>query len=516
MRIVNIDQIKALEEEANQKGLSYSEMMQRAGEAIAKVVHGRYFTADKGNKAIGLIGSGNNGGDTLVALAWLQKKGWQTVAWLLKSREESDELIKAYQSAGGKLILMEQDHDCTQLINLSAGSVVLDGVLGTGFQLPLKSDVARILKVMGETERHAVVAVDCPSGVDCQTGQAAPQCLKADLTVCMAAIKTGLLQYPAAGLTGELITVDIGLTEDLKAWSHPRDELLDEVVIKTLLPERPKDAHKGTFGTALIVAGSMNYVGAAFLAGKSAYRVGCGLVKMAVIESVQNSIAGHLPEAVWIRLPQQDGFISPTAMQVILDNCDKNNALLVGPGLGSDKSILNFLELLVNSELKEKVGSLVLDADALRLVPRLSGWSEYLPQKTILTPHPGEMAAMCGMKIHDVQNSRVEVARRFAKEWGHVVVLKGAMTVIASPQGEISICPIATPALARAGTGDILAGVITGFLAQGLMPIHAAKIGVWLHGQAGLIAEQQVGNQASIMAGDVLAALPKAFNKLLN
>jgi NAD(P)H-hydrate epimerase len=508
--------MKALEEEANSKGLSYSEMMQHAGEAIANVVHTRYFMADKRNKALGLIGSGNNGGDTLVALTSLQKRGWQTAAWLLKTREESDELIKAYQSIGGKLILMNQDHDCAQLINLSAGSVVLDGILGTGFQLPLKPDVARILKVMGETERHAVVAVDCPSGVDCQTGQAAMECLQADLTVCIASVKTGLLQYPAAGLTGELISVDIGLADNLKAWSHPRDEQLDEKAVRILLPERPKDAHKGTFGTAFIVAGSMNYVGAAFLAGKSAYRVGCGLVKMAVIDSVQNSITGHLPEAVWIRLPQQDGFISPTAVKIIFNNFDSDNAMLVGPGLGNHKNVTNFLELLVARLLKEKITSLVLDADALRQVTCISNWSECLPKQSILTPHPGEMAAMCGMDINDIQTSRVEIARIFAQKWGHVLVLKGAMTVIASPQGEISICPIATPALARAGTGDVLAGVITGFLAQGLLPIHAAKIGVWLHGQAGLIAEQEVGNQASILAGDVLAALPKAVNKLLN
>ncbi|MBM3179165.1 MAG: NAD(P)H-hydrate dehydratase [Chloroflexi bacterium] len=524
MKLVNVTQMIAIEKEADANGLSYAEMMENAGRGLAELVHA--LGQEHGwDEVTGLVGSGNNGGDTLVALAWLANAGWRTHAYLLNRRSKDDELITRYLSAGGELFESARDtNDETLNAFLDQSDVLLDGLLGTGIKLPLKKEAAQVLaKInfsLSEMDLPAfVVAVDCPSGVDCDTGATADETIPADLTVTMAAVKQGLLKLPAFEFVGDLQVVDIGLPENLDSWNAVKTEVADWDMVSALLPERTPASHKGTFGTAFVVAGSISYTGAALLAGTAAYRIGAGLVTMAVPEPLHAALAGHLPEATWLLLPHENGFISDNASDDVLENLERATAFLVGPGLGDKHTTRTFIENIIPSI---KI-PMVIDADALRhlipLPPRegagvKESWYKKLFAPAVLTPHPGEMSLLTGLSKEEIQSNREMMAGRYAKEWGHVVVLKGAFTVIASPDGRMTIIPVATPALARAGTGDVLAGLIVGLRAQGLDAYDAAVAGAFIHAQAGLLAAEILGTTASVLASDVLDAVPDVIAEL--
>jgi hydroxyethylthiazole kinase-like uncharacterized protein yjeF len=521
MKLVNVDKMRALEREAVSTGLSYVQMILNAGRGLADLIAER-FQDSKNKNILGLIGSGNNGGDTLVALTELTKKGWRSFAYLVKQRANDDDCLKEFRESGGKVISIQEDVGFIKLKRLLMKSaVLLDGVLGTGIQLPLNEQVAATLLAVGNfNPQPFTIAVDCPSGVDCTSGDAAQECIPADLTVCMAAVKVGLLRFPAFNFVGELETVEIGLLPDLTNWEKSCDQVINSQMVAKLLPSRPLDAHKGTFGIAMLVAGSINYTGASLLAGRAAYRVGTGLLRIGIPEPLYAPLAGHLPEATWLILPHTNGMINFEAGERIKQNLNKVTALLLGPGLGMDSITLNFIKDLLSKNhlsMGQKdvhLPPLVVDADGLRLLAQIPDWDKLLPQSTVLTPHPGEMAALCGMKIESIQNDRLEVARRFAVQWGQVLVLKGALTAIASPLGQIMIVPLASPALARAGSGDVLAGMITGLMAQGLSGFDAAVSAAWIHARAGLQAAQCLGSSSSVLASDVIEAIPQVLKSL--
>ncbi len=532
MKLVTVSQMIAIEKEADANGLSYTTMMENAGRGLAEVVSDLFATDEV--DVCGLVGPGNNGGDTLVALEQLALQGWQAHAYLVKRK--SDALAQRLEAAGGEILFAEEDEDFEDLSAcIDTADVLLDGLLGTGFKLPLKADLANVLLAVKEAlnaldEPPFVVAVDCPSGVDCDSGQVADECLQANMTVTMAAVKQGLLKLPAFAWVGELKTVDIGLPPDLPAWQAIQTEVADEDLVSSLLPARPLDAHKGTFGVALIAAGSANYTGAAMLAGKAAYRVGAGLVTMAVPAMLHSVLAGHFPEATWVLLPHERGGIAREAAEPLSKHFERATALLLGPGFGTEDTTRDFLQdLLTGKAIAKKtpprigflpseseqaaeassahLPPLVVDADGLRLLSKLEQWSKLLPAPAVLTPHPGEMAALTGLSVEDIQADRLGVALRFAAEWGHVVVLKGAFTVVAAPDGRSTTIPVASPALARAGSGDVLAGLIVGLRAQGVESYDSAVAGAWIHARAGLEAARQLGSTATVLAGDILQAV---------
>jgi len=507
--------MRSIEKEADSSGLSYSQMMENAGRGLAEIVH--VIGQENGWEAVaGLVGSGNNGGDTLVALSWLAEAGWSTQAYLVNRKTLNDVLITRFLDVGGKIFEVVDDKGYIQLRTmLFAADVLLDGLLGTGIRLPLKPPVVEVLdqtvSIISEMDPLPfVVAVDCPSGVDCDSGEVAPESISADLTITMAAVKQGLIKLPAFELVGELKLVDIGLPEDMKSFNEITTEVADQDLVAGLLPERPLDSHKGTFGTAMIVAGSISYTGAALLSGKAAYRVGAGLVTMAVPEPLHNALAGQLPEAIWVLLPHESGFISENAGEILLKNLDRATALLVGPGLGNSGSTRKFIESIIPSITIP----LVLDADGLRHLAQIPDWPKKIIPPAILTPHPGEMSALTGLSNEAIQANRQGIACRFAKEWGHVVVLKGAFTVIASPDGRMMLIPVATPALARAGSGDVLAGLIVGLRAQGLDAYEAAVAGAYIHARAGLLAAEIQGTPTSVLAGDLLEIVSEIISEL--
>lgn len=538
MKLVTVSQMQTLEKEADASGLTYAEMMENAGQGLADVILEMFDTDDMELEAVGLVGPGNNGGDTLVALSTLAAEGWKTRAYLVKRKK--DDLVKRFAEAGGELLTGENAFE--QLAEaIGTADILLDGVLGTGARLPLKKDMAELLSEVndildGLDEYPLVVAVDCPSGVDCDSGEVADETIAADLTVTMAAVKQGLLKLPAYEYVGDLEVVDISLPEDLPSLQGLNVEVAEADSVAALLPERPIDSHKGTFGTALIAAGSVNYTGAVILAGEAAYRAGAGLVTLAVPGPVHMALAGRIPEATWVLLPHEMGVISSAGAEVLAKNFERASALLIGPGFGTENTTREFIENIVEgrysakktalrigfvhqeTETKEennaKLPPVVIDADGLKLLAQIKDWHKQIPAPAILTPHPGEMSVLTELSKDEIQGNRLEIASRYAKEWGHVVVLKGAFTVIASPDGRAAVIPVASPALARAGTGDVLAGLIVGLRAQGLEAYEAAVAGAWIHAQAGLYAADDLGTDASVLAGDVLDSVSDVMSDL--
>jgi NAD(P)H-hydrate epimerase len=506
-KFLSVAEMIAVEQAADASGHTYHRMMAHAGASLAKEITAAYSHLRE-QKILALVGSGNNGGDALVAISLLQEQDWHTKAYLTDPRE-NDPLVAEYLKQGGEIISLENDSDLNQLPALVATTeLILDGLLGTGIQLPLRAPMPDLLTAVNqaiddcEIKPH-VVAVDCPSGVDCDSGEADPNCIPADLTVCMAAVKQGLLKLPAFGLLGNLVVGEIGLPPGLPQWGKITRQVLDHTILRKL-PPRPLSAHKGTFGTALVIAGSRNYAGAPALAGKAAFRSGTGWVNLAVADEIQLGLVAAFPEATWMPLPSENGVISETASEVVKNSLTKETAILIGPGLGQEYTTQKFIKTLLDPNLPP----LVIDADGLKLCAKIDNWWEKLPKDAILTPHPGEMSILSRVPVDQIQQERVDIAEKFADQWGHVVVLKGAFTVVAAPGGQTAILPVATPALARAGTGDVLAGIIVGLRAQGMSAFDAACAGVWLHAEAGMLAAEEVGSTAGVLAGDLIDMLP--------
>lgn len=536
MKLVTVSQMQKIEKDADAGGLTYDQMMENAGQGLADVVF-ELFLDDIEPEVVGLVGPGNNGGDTLIALTLLAESGWGASAYLVKRKK--DDLVKGFTDAGGELIT-GKDAFTKLAESIEVADVLLDGVLGTGIKLPLKKEAADLLEevnVILESLEEAplVVAVDCPSGVDCDSGDVAEQTIPADLTVTMAAVKQGLVKLPAFEYIGELDVVDIGLPDDLKSLKDVKTEVPEADSIAAMLPERPLASHKGTFGTALLATGSLSFTGAALLAGEAAYRSGAGLVTLAVPGLLHSALAGQLPEATWALLPHEKGGISASAVEVLTRHFEKASALLIGPGFGTEDGTKEFIDKLLNGRSSQKKSAsigfvhgdsetknddevvlppMIVDADGLNLLSQIMDWYKKIPAGSILTPHPGEMASLTRLSKEEIQEDRQAIASKYAKDWGHVIVLKGAFTIIASPDGRMTLIPVASPALARAGTGDVLAGLITGLRAQGMEAYEAAVAGAWIHAQAGLYAADDLGTTASVLAGDVLASISDVISDL--
>jgi ADP-dependent NAD(P)H-hydrate dehydratase / NAD(P)H-hydrate epimerase len=540
MLIATVEQMHALEKKADSLGHSYAKMMELAGTGIADFIDTRFymeFEEDADRSILGLVGSGNNGGDTLIALRDLQAKGWVTKAYLVKDRDAGDQHTADYVEAGGTLVKQTDDLKFATLKKWCGNTqFVLDGILGTGVHLPLEDTVKSVLKTVSKFENGLVIlAVDCPSGIDCTSGQVAPEVLHCDYTLSMAAVKIGLLTFPAFEYCGNLVNITIGFEKNLPSWEAGLHEIITPIKMANLLPKRPLDAHKGTFGTAMIVAGSINYTGAVLFSTEAAYRSGTGLVRAAIPGMIHTAIAGHIPEVTWLLLPHESGVIAEDGVEVVQKHMDKVTAMLVGPGLETEETTRHFIKKLFSPQGKKGKGNLigfitsepddsklkssaplpplVIDADALRILADIPEWWKLIPAGSILTPHPGEMAALTGLSVKEIQEKRLDLALLFAKEWNQIIVLKGALTVIAAPDGHAYISTCANPSLARAGSGDLLAGLITGFLAQGVKPVSAAQLGVWIHGNCGDLASEDV-DAAAILPSDLVAQIPASIGIL--
>ncbi len=395
-------------------------------------------------------------------------------------------------------------------------SLVVDALLGTGSNRPIDQPLAALLDLVRSRQAAQpscqLVAVDCPSGLNCDSGAADPNTLAADLTVTFAHAKVGHYQFPGARLSGELIVVDIGIPPQLSAGL--KTFLLDAAMVRPWLPLRPTVSHKGSFGKLMAVVGCVQYPGAAYLSCAAAGRVGTGLITGAVAQPVWSVIATRLAEPTWLPLPTgtgvESGVIDEAAAQLVAEALVGYDALLLGCGLGQKPTTQRFVQTLLNNKTLPPT---VIDADGLNCLAQMADWPRLLPSQAVLTPHLAELARLCNLTVAEVATNRWALARQKAAEWQTVLLVKGPYTVIAEPDGQLAVLPVATAALATAGTGDVLAGTIAGLLAQGVAPFAAACLGAWLHGQAGLRCAQEIG-VAGTIASDLLTHLPGEITTL--
>lgn len=535
IKVFTVAEMVAAEKAADAAGHSYARMMELAGSRVAEAVLERYEVA--GRQVLVLVGPGNNGGDGLVAGRYLVEAGASVAFYLFKPRDAAtDENMANVEAMGLEVLAAEYDQRFRVLRHrLRVTDIVIDALLGTGVSRPIDGPLAALMEQvtagMAESRsrptaepglvsvaevppaddetspraartRPVVVAVDCPSGLNCDTGELDPLTMTADHTVTFAGPKRGHFRFPGAAACGELIVADIGIDSGLPAVTAAPVELATPRLAHRLLPERPMDGHKGTFGTALIAAGSIRYWGAPALAARGAFRSGVGLVTLAVPQRLRPALAGQFPEAIYPAVTDTDVLGVSTA-NLLLASLENYQAMLVGPGLGDAGSFLTALLDGLRAPETGRCPPLVVDADGLNLLATMPEWPRKLPPNTVLTPHPGEMARLVGRSLNAIRDEdRVELARERAAEWGHVVVLKGAYTMIAAPDGRVTLLPFANPVLAVGGSGDVLAGIIVGLLAQGMEPYPAAVLGGYLHGAAGQMASDFWG-RAGLLASEL-------------
>ncbi len=549
MRLVTTAHMRRLEQVAVDAGATWSGLMEQAGWGVAQEAL-RYLGDARGRRVVVLAGPGNNGGDGLVVARhlhdaqamvslyfWNRANPEQDANWQRCRQRDMPEMLAA-DDAGYEVLrrwLVDAD-------------LVIDALLGMGVSRPVTGSLAEVVMLVNHTsaerrtlrtsDQHqralAVLAVDVPTGIDSDRGLVMGTAIDVDMTVATGLPKRGLVFYPGRAHAGSISVADLDIPSIyLEAIMS---KMITTAQARSLLPARPEDSHKGTFGKVMVVAGSLFYPGAAILATAGAARVGAGLVTLASARSVL-SAGGRLPEITLLPLAEADwGAIGPEASAELGKRLESYDALLIGPGLGQEEATVQFLQRLLGldqpktrgyvgfispaektkpDETEQRVFELppaVLDADGLNMLAKVEGWSERLPrERFVFTPHPGEMTRLLG--VDELDADRIKVAVDAAAQWGQVVVLKGATTVVSAPDGRSVTHALGNPALATAGTGDVLAGAIAGFLAQGSTLFDAAVLGVYLHAAAGQLALQELGD-AGALASDLLPRLPLALKQL--
>lgn len=517
MKIVTAEQMGKIDRACIESGTPAPVLMENAGRAVAE--HIRRTVGDvAGKRVVILAGPGNNGGDGLVVARYLSDWKAGVSLFLFGKKRENDNNLERVRELNidCREVTGKDGLDCL-VTAVESADILVDALFGTGNNRPLegiyREALERIGAVIRAGKRLYVVAVDIPSGMNADTGACDDACLFADETVTLAAPKRGLYHFPGSEHSGRITIVDIGIPESL--FDDISLELNTTERVRKLLPRRPVTANKGTFGKVLVVAGSVNYIGAAYLACSGAIRAGAGLVTCATASSLQPILASKMAEVTYLPLPEADyGIVTTEAVKTILNVIGGYDVLLIGCGLGQSATARDFVRtlLLINGSALPLT---VIDADALNTLADVPEWWRQCTGNAILTPHPGEIARLTGLPVKEVQKHRLNLAKKSAEKWNRTVVLKGAYSVIASPGFEPVVNPAANPGMASAGTGDVLAGVIAGMAAQGMSPFDAAAAGVNIHAEAGEMVREAIGD-TGMTASDILPLLPAAIKKVKN
>ena len=511
MKIVTATQMQALDRrtitEARVPGLT---LMERAAFGTADFIRSR-FGPLAGKRITIVCGKGNNGGDGLVVARLLhQHRARVTVLLLAPAADLSRDAKAMYRRwlrVGGTSATKSFRSPEQAEALLADSELIVDALLGTGLSTPVAGPYLEAIRLMNEAG-HPIVSVDMPSGIHADDGALLGCAVRASATVTFRLPKLGL--YVGAGIdhAGIIHVVDIGIPAAYVNDIDGRTFLITEDFVKTALPPRTASSHKGTYGHAGILAGSAGKTGAAALAAKAALRIGAGLVTVGVPASVNDVLEAKLLEAMTVPLPDTKArTLGRAGFDRILGFIQARTAIAIGPGLSTNPETVEVVQALI----KHLDRPSVLDADALNALASRASLLTECKTPPILTPHPGEMARLeVGATSHSVNADRLGTARRFARERGVFVVLKGARTVVARPDGLLMVCPTGNPGMATAGTGDVLTGMLVGLLAQGVPSWEAACAATYLHGAAGDLAAGRLG-YAGMIAGDLIEQIPYAI-----
>jgi NAD(P)H-hydrate epimerase len=514
MKVATASQMRELDRRATEEfGIPSLLLMENAGlQAVLEM--DRSFPGLGTLRVAVVCGKGNNGGDGLVVARHLFDRGTAVEVVLLAERGE----LKGDARTNLEIVqrLKVPIHEVTNSRDLQAvagavrsADLIVDALLGTGTTGAAKGLVAEAIDLLNQAA-HPIVALDVPSGLSSDEGRIPGPSIAATLTISFGLPKRGIVLFPAASRAGRVAVVDIGLPRQLLADERLDVSLLEPEDVACALPRRDPDAHKGTYGHVLVLAGSSGKTGAAAMCALSALRVGAGLVTLGLPESLNGAMEAKLTEVMTEPLAEtKDGTVALAAWGKVLTLIEGKRALAIGPGLSTH---------LETSELVREMVStvsvpMVVDADGINA---LAGKLETLAKAAaplILTPHPGELARLLGIGREEVVHNRIPIAQKVATSFRVHLVLKGGRTLVVDPDGRVAINMTGNPGMATGGTGDVLTGMIAGLLAQGVNPGLAARAGVYLHGLAGDLAAEAVGQEA-MLASDLMARVPDAIRRL--
>ncbi len=514
MKIATAESMRRLDRRAIEEfGIPGVVLMENAARGTINAIL-RSFP-DLSRKRVGIFaGKGNNGGDAFAVARYMLNRGVSCRVYSLAAREQAKgdaaANLEILARMGGEVVPVFTREDLeSRKAEISRCGLLVDGIFGTGLNAPVTGLFREIIEFINSLA-IPVAAIDIPSGLHADTGEVLGACVEADLTVTFGMAKRGQVVYPGVSYCGKLVVVDISIPCGAVEAEPILDHLIDGCEFLRFLEPRDPEAHKGDFGHLFVVAGSAGKTGAAAMVSLAANRAGTGLVTLGIPQSLNPVLEAKLTEAMTEPLPETaEKTLSFGALARITDLLQKKTALAVGPGLSTNPETIRLVQRLVrNADLP-----MVIDADGLNALGGRLDALRKNPGKFILTPHPGEMARLTGMSTGEIQKNRIEVARNFARENEVVLLLKGARSVVAAPDGELFINPTGNPGMASGGMGDVLTGILGGFLAQGLPPLEAAKFGVYLHGLAGDFVAHQKGERG-ILATDLIEAVPLLLKAL--
>lgn len=467
-------------------------------------------------KILIFAGKGNNGGDGLAAARFLKQMGYQVEIILSSPKSELRGINETnFNLCNYKNIpyyeYKDLGHDFL-VEKMKQSDFLIDALLGTGIKGEVRGssrEIIEVLELTAQKYKKKILAVDIPSGISGRTGEVLGKAVRADYTATMAAYKRGLLLFPGREYSGKVRVIDIGIKEEIIANNSDQLKLITQEYANSLLPKRRRDGHKGSFGRVGILAGSRGMVGAPLLSSDAALRSGSGLVYLLLPEEIEESVSVQLNEVLTKAIPSSDGIFDKKAAADVIEFAEMLDVLAAGPGMNNNPDT----EFIISELLSQLEIPLILDADALNSLKDLEKLKKSSAE-ILLTPHPGEMARLTGKSIAEINRNRIETAADFAAEYGVNIILKGAATVVAAPDGRIFLNNTGTNGMATAGSGDVLTGMVTSLAGQGLGLFDAAVLAVYLHGKAGEFAAAQKSDFA-LKAGDIVESLADAWNFLI-
>jgi len=513
MRLIRAAEMQLIDRQAiDQIGIPGVVLMENAGRAATGVFCREFHDFYPGPVLV-LTGKGNNGGDGYVMARILADRGWLVQTLVLGNEEQivgdAAVMLDILRQMQLPVYFVEEARELRSRFAAAEAALLIDALLGTGLTSTVRGLYAEAIEMLN-SDGAPVFAVDIPSGVDGSSGRICGAAVRADLTVTFDHAKIGHGSYPGAACVGQLEVVAIGIPEAGRPDLSSDVRLVDAAEAARLLPERPAAGHKGSFGHLLLLAGSRGKTGAATLAGQGAQRSGCGLVTVATAAAVHDILEIKLTEVMTCPLPDNDGIISLPAQQKIAELLVGRQALAFGPGLGQSAELTELVTWLV----AETRLPTIIDADGLNLLAgRLDLCQQRAADPLILTPHPRELSRLCGLSVAEIEANRFQVASDFAAQHKVILLLKGARTIVAAPDGRVRINSSGNDGLASGGSGDVLAGLIGGLLAQGIDAFDAAVLAAWLHGRAAELVAVGQGT-AGMAASDLLQQLPVARREL--
>lgn len=506
MYLVTAEQMRQVDRKTIEElGIPEMVLMENAGRAIVEFLQ-EQFTDLKDKNITIVVGAGNNGGDGLVAARYLHGMGIPVKVFIAAERDLSPSAQQNYDILSKlpvKIYWLDSENSMHLLkVTVNYSDIFIDALLGTGISRDVSGRAEQIIDIVNRRS-CLKVAVDVPSGLNSDNGEVWGRCLNADYTVALAQPKRGQFLNKGLKYCGKIVIKDIGIPQEIYEEMELNGQIIDETFLKKCKEPRSRASHKGTFGHLLAVGGSMGMSGAITLTARSALRSGVGILTCAVPEGVQMHVAMNAPEAMVQPLPGGNQF-SNDSIVLLRELLRGKKAIIVGPGMGAGEAT----GAIISEVLQSGRCATVIDADGLNTADL---WLEQVAEArgpVVITPHPGEMARLTGLETSYIQNNRMTVAQEFSEKHKVWLVLKGANTIVATPNGKLYMNITDSPALAVAGSGDVLAGIIGAFLAQGMQPDDACCSAVYLHGLAGQEVAETIG-EVSSKAGDIIDAIPK-------